>query len=155
MFLHTKHCQFIRLLKDVCCFSKISKLSAWIIHNCTYQKICSPASDGSETNNVRQHEFVPLQQSERKLWNGFRDFQIFIISIMDYSVDQKFRMAKSKWTKISNLRRTVLFLLVLLLEGVVNVVHREYQANRNWQSIFKLISKFVSEMILRTIYCTP
>ena len=39
-------------------------------------------------------------------------------------------MAKSKWTKISNLRRRVLDLFVLPLEGVVNVALRKYEANR-------------------------
>ena len=50
--------------------------------------------DGRLTNNVHQRELVPHQETGGKLSQGFRDFQIFIISIMNYSVDQKFRMAK-------------------------------------------------------------
>ena len=41
--------------------------------------------DGQRTNNVHQREFVPHQESGGKLMHGFRDFQIFIISIMNYS----------------------------------------------------------------------
>ena len=41
--------------------------------------------DGRLTNNVHQRELVPHQETGGKLSQGFRDFQIFIISIMNYS----------------------------------------------------------------------
>ena len=58
--------------------------------------------DGHLTNNVHQHEFVPPQESGGKLSQGFRDFHIFIISIMNYS-----RIRNSEFIKNLNLKSKV------------------------------------------------